>query len=238
MTCPGCGAEMTELTLDGHAGVAVTIDLCTGCQAFWFDKHESLQLAPGSTLRLFSTISEAGQARKAPLPPLLKCPRCPLRLRLVSDLQRNTQFRYWRCEAGHGRFITFFDFLREKDFIRPLSPAQLAELRKNLQFVNCSNCGASVDLGKGAACSHCGSPISILDMNQAAEVIRQLQRAAEPRPIDPTLPLELARVRREVENAFGPPGSNPEWWSDVSSSGLVEASMAALVRWIKQTNSQ
>jgi len=30
------------------------------------------------------------------------------------------------------------DFLREKDFIHPLSPQQINELRKNIQIVKCS----------------------------------------------------------------------------------------------------
>jgi transcription elongation factor Elf1 len=236
MTCPGCGAEMTEMTLDGHAGTSVVIDACTSCQAFWFDTHESLQLAPASTLRLFALIGEQKTQRKAPLPPVLHCPRCTMRLVPTNDLQRTTPFRYWRCGAGHGRFITFFDFLREKDFIRPLSPSQLQELKNNVQFVNCSNCGASIDLAKGSACAHCGSPISMLDMKQAQQVVKQLQIASEPRPIDPALPLELARARRQVDAAFGPDGSSELWWQEVSSAGLVEAGINAVLRWIKPSS--
>ena len=58
MTCPGCAAEMTAITLDGHGGTSIVIDACTACQAFWFDKRESLQLAPASTLKLFSLVGE------------------------------------------------------------------------------------------------------------------------------------------------------------------------------------
>jgi len=132
---------MTATTLDGHGGTSIVIDTCTTCQAFWFDKHESLQLAPVSTLKLFSLIGEQKGARSASLPSVMRCPRCSSRLLATNDLQRNTPFHYWRCDAGHGRFITFVDFLREKDFIKPLSPAQLQELRNHVQSVNCSNCG-------------------------------------------------------------------------------------------------
>src|SRR5688572_13218453 len=56
MTCPNCSAQMTERTLEGHLGTKVMIDSCEGCQAFWFDGRESLQLSPGATLELFQTI--------------------------------------------------------------------------------------------------------------------------------------------------------------------------------------
>src|SRR4051812_27819173 len=233
MTCPGCGAAMTAMTLDGHGGTTIVIDTCAACQAFWFDTHESLQLAPASTLKLFSLIGEQEGARGAPVPTVMRCPRCPSRLLSTNDLQRNTPFRYWRCGAGHGRFITFFDFLREKDFIRPLSPAQLQELRNNVQSVNCSNCGASIDLAKGSVCAHCGSPISMLDMKQAEAVVRQLQSAAQPKPLDPALPLELARARMQAEAAF-PQGSAELWWSDVSDAGPLQAGINAVLRWLKQ----
>jgi hypothetical protein len=54
-----------------------------------------------------------------------------------------------------SRPVGAFDFLREKNFIRPLTPEQIAELRRNIQIVNCSNCGAPIDLARGAACGHC-----------------------------------------------------------------------------------
>ena len=63
-------------------------------------------------------------------------------------MQRSTRFEYFRCPHDHGRLTTFFDFLKEKDFVRPLTPPQIAELRKNIQVVNCSNCGAPIDLAK------------------------------------------------------------------------------------------
>jgi DNA-directed RNA polymerase subunit RPC12/RpoP len=236
MICPGCGAEMTAMTLDGHGGTAIVIDTCTACQAFWFDKHESLQLAPASTLKLFSLIGEQKGPPNASLAAPIRCPRCSLRLLDTHDRQRSTPFRYLRCPAEHGRFITFFDFLREKGFIRPLSPKQLQELRNNVQVVNCSNCGAPIDLGKGSACPHCGSPVSMLDLKQAQAVVNQLQTASQPRPIDPALPLELARARKQVEAAFGADRANELWWNDVSDTSLVQAGVNAVLRWLKPSS--
>ena len=38
---------MTALTLDGHLGGKVEIDLCGACHAIWFDRFENLQLVSG-----------------------------------------------------------------------------------------------------------------------------------------------------------------------------------------------
>lgn len=232
MNCPNCSAGMNALALDANSNTPVEIDLCSPCQSFWFDKYESLKLAPASTLKLIKLIGENSSAAKPSLSPRLRCPRCSARLLLTNDMQRNTRFRYYRCDAGHGRFIGFFDFLREKNFIRPLSPKEIAELKQNIQSVNCSNCGAPIDLTKASACDHCGSPLSMLDMKQPQELLDQLKAATEPRPIDPALPFELARAKRDVERMFGPQDIDQDWWSSASTSGVVEAGLSIVARWL------
>jgi hypothetical protein len=224
---------MHEETFDGHLARAVVVDLCFGCQAFWFDARESVSLTPGSTLRLFKLIGDRAGRSQPSEADLAKCPRCRGRLRLTRDMQRATRFQYLRCPNGHGRFTTFFDFLREKDFIRPLTAVQIAELRQSVQIVNCSNCGAPIDLARGSACAHCGSPLSMLDLGRASDLIAQLQTAERPHgPVDPTLPLQLARARREVESAFA--GLPREVSFDaVAASGIVAAGLAAVARWLR-----
>ena len=211
------------MALDGHQGRPVAIDLCAECQAFWFDKYESLQLAPGSTLRLLKIIGE----RATPGPSQFadaRCPRCSAVLLLTQDMQRNTRFNYFRCPSDHGRLIRFFEFLREKNFIRPLSQQQLDELRHEVQIVNCSNCGAPIDLAVGSACAHCKSPVSMLDMKQPEALLAQLREAAQPRPIDPALPLQLARAKRDVEAAFA---------HQEEPTDLVHACLNSVARWLK-----
>jgi hypothetical protein len=226
---------MQEATFDGHLQRPVVIDLCHPCQSFWFDARESISLTPGSTLALFRTIGEKLARPPASKADLAKCPRCKARLRTTHDMQRATRFQYLSCPNGHGRLTTFFDFLREKDFIRPLTPQQIAELRRSVDSVNCSNCGAPVDLSAGASCSHCRSPLSMLDLEQASRLVEQL-RAADQRSreggVDPALPLELARARREVDLAFANLDSGPRWVEDVSTTGLVGAGLTALARWL------
>jgi endogenous inhibitor of DNA gyrase (YacG/DUF329 family) len=225
---------MDEQSVDGHLDRAIAVDVCPRCQAFWFDAHESLGLTPGATLGLFRLIGEHS-ATRADLAhaDVMKCPRCGAGLHLTHDLQRATRFEYWRCANGHGRFTTFFDFLREKDFVRPLTPRQIAELRRAVQTVNCANCGAPVDLGKGGPCPHCGTPLSMLDMQQAESLVRQLREAARPdKPVDPTLPMRLAQARREVDAAFQGLPSDPNWMADAQAIDLIAAGVKLVARWI------
>ena len=227
---------MEEQTLEGHLGRSVAIDICFSCQSFWFDARESLSLSPGSTLALFRLIGERAAKPQASRAETAKCPRCRGRLRRTSDMQRATRFEYWRCPNGHGRLTTFFDFLREKDFIRPLTAQQIAELRQHLDTINCSNCGAAVDLASGAACRHCGSALSMLDMKQAEALVARLQKAEDRsgQPVDPALPMELARARREVDAAFAGMEHGEAWFREVSATGLVGAGLSAVARWLKR----
>jgi len=233
MICPNCRAGMTTLTLTGHYGRSVAVDLCQACQAFWFDGLESLQLEPASVLELFRIVGEAGGGARAPLSDSARCPRCEVRLVRTFDQQRQSKFEYLRCPGGHGRLTSFFNFLREKDFIRPLSAAQIEELRRNLRSSNCSNCGAPVDLAKGAACAHCGSPLSMLDMAQAERLVAALRAKSEPRDVDPALLLNLERAKRDVTTAFGAFERDPDWYGTASSAGLVNAALGAFSRLLR-----
>jgi len=227
---------MHEETFDGHLGRSVVIDICHSCQCFWFDTRESVSLTPGSTLALFRVIGEKLTRPQHSNAEVARCPRCKGRLRRTQDMQRATRFEYLNCPNGHGRLISFFDFLREKDFIRPLTPQQIAQLRENVGSVNCANCGGPVDLSKSAACSHCGTPLSMLDMKQAEKLVAQLQKAEAraSQTVDPTLPIELLRARRETERAFAGIHDDDLWFKDVASTDLLGASLTAVARWLKK----
>jgi TFIIB-like protein len=234
MKCPGCNTEMTPMTMDARLGGQVAIDVCAGCQAFWFDHFESLALSPGSTLKLMKFIGEHSSSKKPPLPDPLRCPRCATVLRLAHDLQGNMPFTYWRCETDDGHFIAFLEFLKEKNFIRRLTPAQIQELRQNVQTVNCSSCGASINLESDSACPYCHAPISILDMKQPQQMLDQLKQAAAPRPVDPALPMRLASAKLELETSLADHDRSPQWWSDAASYGLVQAGLNAVTRWLSE----
>jgi hypothetical protein len=204
------------------------------CQAFWFDKYESLKLSPASILQLMKLIGEHSGGSPAVISTTLPCPRCSANLQLTNDMQRNTRFSYWRCGKEHGKLIRFFDFLKEKNFIRPMPAVEIEELKKNVRTVNCSNCGAPIDLMASSACTHCGSAISVLDMNQAQQTLAQLQKAAEPRPIDPALPFELEMAKRDAERSFGPVKSAPDMQSLGGNSLLVREVLDAVSKWLNR----
>jgi len=125
---------------------------------------------------------------------------------------------------------TFFDFLREKNFVRPLSPERLAELRRYAPSVNCSACGAPIDLARESACGHCQAPLSMLDPDQVHAVVRELQQAETRRTtVDPTFGVRLVADRQAVAHALRTPGDLHTL--DLGGSfGLVEAGLSALVR--------
>jgi Zn-finger nucleic acid-binding protein len=235
MNCPRCATPMQTHVLDGHLGREVEVDVCEACQSVWFDMRENLQLTPGATLGMFRLIGERVRRASPQDRDLAKCPRCQAQLRRTQDMQRATRFEYFRCPNDHGRLITFFDFLKEKDFVKPLTPAQIIELRSNVDTINCSNCGAPIDLAKGSECGHCGSALSMLDLQHAERLVTQLKNADRTdKPVDPALPLALARARREADHAFrGLPG-HEAWDDDSWSLGLVGAGLSELFRLIKR----
>jgi hypothetical protein len=152
---------MTRLSFPGAAGTTLDIDMCGACHAFWFDGYENLQLPNASTLTLFRQMSELPPSRRPPtLSPAISCPRCQIPLVKAHDWQQGTPFEYWRCDNGHGRFMTFLDFLREKSYVEPMMTTELAALRRKLHMVTCHNCGGAVDLMKDPVCPYCGSPLS------------------------------------------------------------------------------
>ena len=58
----------------------------------------------------------------------------------------------------------------------------------------------------------------------------QLKEAAAPKPLDPTLPLQLALVKEQTARLF--PEHDDEWWGDAQSGDLVQAGLNAVARWL------
>ncbi len=232
MECPGCRGPMDEQRFDGNYGKTVVLDICHACNGFWFDRQESLLLTPGSTLRLFRIIHERQAERRNQPAEAMSCPRCRTRLAETHDMVRATRFGYWRCPRGDGRFTTFYQFLREKHFIRTLDPEQLKELRKHVRTVNCSNCGAAVDLEKTTACSYCRAPLAILDPKQIEATVRELQQWEEKRTtIDPTVQAQVLLEKLKVDALFMPRELEAQLLG--SPFGLVEAGLGAALKLLK-----
>ena len=177
MNCPACKSAAVEQGFEGLQGAQVQLDVCHTCHGLWFDAQESRQLASKGVLHLFREL-HGRKDRHYRLSEPLACPRCRATLTRTHDLARGNRFQYYRCAAGHGHFITFFQFLREKGIVRGLTPKELNELKKHAQALQCSDCGSPISLAKDTACSSCSAPLCILDPKALGSALGDLSKAA------------------------------------------------------------
>ncbi len=205
---------MRSLLLARAPLAPLTLDACDNCQALWLDATESQQLTPGALIELFRTIATSHPEARAAYPALLPCPRCTTPLTLTRDVRQTTRFTYYRCRYGHGRFTPYAQFLREKNFIRPLDAAEMTRLRATVSTVRCVSCGGPVPIDRAAVCPYCGAPVMLLDAEAVAKALKELETAEVRRTEEPPLTgdaviaianveRELARNRREFEGEFG-----------------------------------
>lgn len=173
--CPNCRGDTATRSLPAHgAGRPIPVEACAACHLLWFDSAGSVRLAPESVIDLFRYIGTAAGGPRTPLASTFACPRCSRALVFTHDVQRTTPFTYWRCGRDNGKLISFAQFLREKDFIRTPSPAELARLRTTVRQLTCSQCGAPIDLARDSACTHCGAPIALIDPDGVAKALHDL----------------------------------------------------------------
>lgn len=101
-------------------------------------------------------------------------------------------------------------------------------MRKSIQTVNSSSCGAAIDLRANSACPFCHLPIAILDLKQQQQMLAQLKEAAAARPVDPMLPMNLAMANAQASAVFDV--HDTQWWEDAQSGDLVQAGLNAVAR--------
>ena len=166
MTAQALDAQPTLRPVDAYS--------CASCNLFWFDNTASIQLSPKAVLALFEAIGKASTATRTPLASNFSCPRCQSALAFTHDLQRTTRFTFWRCPLDRGQLITFNQFLREKNFIRAPSPAELERLRATVKQISCSQCGAPIDLATDNACPHCGAAVALIDPEGVTKALQDL----------------------------------------------------------------
>ena len=193
---------MRPFTLDRSPLSPMTIDGCDDCQALWLDATESQQLTPGALIEVFRAVALARPHARSAYPALLPCPRCTTPLELTRDVKQTTRFTYYRCRYGHGRFTPYAQFLREKNFIRPLAAAEVERLRVNVKTVRCVSCGGPVPLDRSAVCPYCGAPVMLLDPNAVSDALRELSSAeaqrTEEKPLSGDAIIAIANVEREL----------------------------------------
>jgi hypothetical protein len=192
----------------------VILDICWDCNAIWFDQYESAQLTPGAVVDLFRLIHEHRGKAARPLADTMACPHCRMKLAQTQDLQRTNRLTYHRCPSGHGRLTTFFQFLREKQFIRSLSQPEIDRLKATVAQVRCSGCGAPIDIARDAACSFCRSPLSILDAAAVERTLAALTEA-ERRRTRPDADQIAAAFESLVATHRGK-GAGSAWTRDIS----------------------
>src|SRR5260221_1664543 len=211
IACPSCGAPMLGPAFARRPEGHVALDLCFACQGIWFDAYESVQLASRGVIELFRVVHHHSVAVASPIADRAHCPACRRTLRLTHDLQGTNHFTYLRCPEAHGRFITFFHFLREKQFIRSLSNAEIERLKATVRQVRCSSCGAPVSVERDAACSYCRAPLAILNADAMQRTLAELDAADRRAPRPPDIAaaafeavLEGRRVERRLARDEAP----------------------------------
>lgn len=167
---------MTLLELPQKNSGTVALDLCFHCQGIWFDQFESMQINPGGIIDLFKLIHAHRNDPRQPLSGTLHCPRCKEKLIAGLDLVRSGRFTYHRCLQNHGRFTAFAQFMIEKGFVRQLAPAEVSALAARIGTFHCTGCGAPIDIRTQSACSHCNSPLSILDPDAVEKALADYQQ--------------------------------------------------------------
>jgi hypothetical protein len=228
---------MDRLAMDGIYGSDVELDLCFACHALWLDNRESIQLSPKGTLDLFHVLHDHRDDPRQALGAKLSCQRCMRRLTLSRDIGKGGRFSYYACPGKHGRLTPFSEFLKEKQFVRELSQMEQNRVRAELKHVQCSSCGAPVDLMQSFQCGHCGAPIAVLDADAVEKTLQDLEQADERRNAgDPVAKEARARALAAMETLK----TRPEklWERGASRGGpaggvvgvdLLSASLGALL---------
>lgn len=214
---------MEQRLFDRKPHGKVELDICFGCHAIWFDQMESAQLTPAAVIELFRAIHAHHDQPPRPLGDLLRCPGCNDKLALTHDFQRTNRITYYRCQRSHGRLSTFFQFLREKEFVRDLTKVELERLKATVRQVRCSSCGAPVDLGRDAQCGYCRSPISILDTGAVNRTLAELDAKQRSKPIgDPQAVVDRLLSGKPMRYW----SSRGSGWTDGADSSMTGVSTA------------
>lgn len=177
--CPNCTRPMQVLALPGHYGRQVVIDLCGGCRLVWFDTLESVNLSGRGWMQLLRQLHRADAAEAPWAGRTLGCPLCRSPLQAVHNLTRFGRFAAVECKTGHGHLQSYALLLAERGLVRPMLPPERAALAAAHRALTCLNCGAPI-AGHEDTCSHCTSPLVMIDLPRLAAALRA--RPGDPLP--------------------------------------------------------
>lgn len=209
---------MQAHTLAARDGSGVELDICFACQGIWFDASENLKLAPAAVVELFRLLHTHRDDQRQPLALQMDCPRCAHPLQKGFDVVRSGRYVTYRCGQRHGRFSAFSSFMIEKGFVRLLTQPEIDDIARRVAIINCTSCGAPVDLRKDHACPHCRSAFSLIDPQAVQQALQGYASAAQPvvpqapDVADALMAIEAERLKAERErqshhaNWFSQPG--------------------------------
>lgn len=232
MKCPSCRQDMIVEAIPREHHGEVVLDICYHCHVIWFDQFESAALPPAGVMSLFRKLHQHDADSRMPLAQRMKCARCPEALVEAQDFVKAGRISYHRCPTGHGRLTSFVQFLREKQFIRTLTPVEINQLKVTVKQVKCSSCGGPVDLTKDNACGYCRSPIAVLDAEAVEKTLAKLSAAEAKRGhVDPeklaALQKEDEKRRKELARISGAGTGQGGMWQESSSRGIDTVDLVA-----------
>jgi hypothetical protein len=170
LVCGNCRDPMQRLTLPGHYGQAVEIDLCAGCHLVWFDLTESARMTGPALLELIGRMADAQSLPHRVLRREAGCARCRGPLKTVHNQSRWGRSLQLECANRHGAYQTFAQFLQEKGLLRPMSSADRARALQRHGHIDCVNCGSAIGADQ-SQCPHCASVPSVLDIARLAQAL-------------------------------------------------------------------
>jgi Zn-finger nucleic acid-binding protein len=170
LACGNCGQAMQPLTLPGHYGRSVELDLCAGCHLVWFDLTETARLTGPALLELIGRMAGSQRLAHEALRKDAGCARCKGKLKVVHNRTRWGDSLQLECLARHGAYQTFAQFLQEKGLLRPMSRLDRARLLEQAGRIDCVNCGAAIGVAD-ERCPYCESVASLLDVARLAHAL-------------------------------------------------------------------
>jgi Zn-finger nucleic acid-binding protein len=179
LVCGNCRQPMQRLTLAGHYGHNVDLDLCRGCDLVWFDGSETAQLSGTSLLELIGAMANSHDLPHETLRPDARCPRCDGKLGIVHNQSRWGRSSQLQCRRRHGAYQSFAQFLEEKGLVRPMSRIDRAKLLRERGRIDCVNCGGEI-AKDDERCRYCRSIPSLLDVARLAHALDPLETIEPP----------------------------------------------------------
>jgi len=170
---------MQRLTLAGHYGHHVDLDLCRSCDLVWFDGSETAQLSGPALLELIGHMASARALPHEMLRADPRCPRCAGRLKVVHNQSRWGHSSQLQCVRRHGAYQSFAQFLEEKGLLRPMSLVDRAKLLRDRGRIDCINCGGEIAQAD-ERCRWCRSIPSLLDVARLARALDPLDTIEPP----------------------------------------------------------